>query len=262
MITVANIHIDKETGFLGNKMFMLANAIAVAQRAQDEVVLPPWEFQSTFKYNVRTSTILEIQSEYQEPHFHYAPIPAMKNVNLRGYFQSEKFFHDCRDIIKDWFQPNESLAQTIEDKFGNYLKKNTVGIHVRRGDYMNLDEHHPFPGLEYYQKALLEVPEVDYYIVVSNDIAWCKKTFVGKQFIFSESPQEKEQGNSSAAFDLFLMARCQHQIICNSTFSWWASYLNLNPDKVVIAPRTWFGPAKIQAGIDPRDIYLPNWKVI
>lgn len=263
MITVANITRDGETGFLGNKMFMLANAIAVAKRVGDEVVLPPWEFQDTFSVNVRTSTTIEFNHEYQEPHFHYAPIPAVRSLNLRGYFQSEKYFEDCKETIRAWFQPSEKIKEKINTAYGPLLSKNTVGIHVRRGDYIKkYTDHHPFPGLEYYQKAIMALPEAEVYLIVSNDIPWCKKSFIGKQFVFSESPQETEQGNSSAAFDLFLLSRCRHQIICNSTFSWWASYLNLNQDKKVVAPRTWFGPAKTLEGVDPKDIYLPSWIVV
>lgn len=262
MITVSNIHIDSETGYLGNKMFMLANALAVATRVGDEVVLPRWEFQNTFRKNVSVSDQIKPKFVYSEPHFHYAPVPLSRDLNLLGYFQSEQYFGDCTSYIKEMFTPNETLDRAIMEKFGKALQGETIGIHVRRGDYVKLADHHPFPGLEYYQQALNILPRASKYIIVSNDIAWCKEIFVGEQFVFSESPQEKEQGNSSATFDLFLMSKCSHQVICNSTFSWWASYLNPNPNKIVVAPKTWFGPAKIEAGFDARDVYLKSWTVI
>lgn len=262
MITVSNIHLDQETGYLGNKMFMLANALAYAARVGDEVTLPPWEFQDTFTLNPRTSTNLEYQFVYNEPHFHYAPIPLAKGVNLLGYFQSEKYFREIKDVIFEGFQPSPALAHSIEHRFGPVLAGETVGIHVRRGDYVKLSDHHPFVGLDYYSRAIDMFPHVSRFIVVSNDIAWCKEVFKGDMFVFSESIQEKEQGNQSAAFDLFLMSRCSHQIICNSTFSWWASYLNKNRTKRVIAPARWFGPAKEAAGFSARDVYLDTWTVI
>lgn len=262
MITVSNIHIDQETGFLGNKMFMVANALAYASRVGDEVVLPPWEFQETFRLNPPVSTDIHYEYVYNEPHFHYAPIPESKGVNLLGYFQSEKYFSDIRNTIHDGFQPSISLAEQIEQSFGHVLTGETVGIHVRRGDYVKLQDHHPFVGLDFYRQAIQMFPQASRFLVVSNDIPWCKEVFKGDMFLFSDSIQEKEQGNQSAAFDLFLLSRCSHQIICNSTFSWWASYLNRNRDKRVIAPGRWFGPAKESAGFSARDIYLDSWTVI
>lgn len=262
MITVANIHIDAETGFLGNKMFMLANALAYARRVGDEVVLPPWEFQELFRHNPRTASHLEVQYVYQEPHFHYAPIPLARGVNFQGYFQSEKYFLDSREFILESFQPNQKLTESIESRFGRFLERETVGIHVRRGDYVRLTDHHPFVGMEYYAQAIsLFSPETQ-LLIVSNDIPWCKEVFKGERFTFSESLQEKEQGNQSAAFDLFLLARCHHQIICNSSFSWWAAYLNRHHAKKVIAPSRWFGPAKEAAGFSARDVYLDWWTVL
>lgn len=262
MITVANIHIDSQTGFLGNKMFMMANAIAYARRVGDEVVLPPWEFQDLFRYNPRTSTTLEVQYTYHEPHFHYAPIPLASGVNLQGYFQSEKYFLDAKDLIVEGLQPNHRLAQEIESRYGKVLERETVGIHIRRGDYLALSDHHPFVGLEYYAQALGLFPAGTQFLIVSNDIPWCRSIFNRGPFIFSDSPQEKAQGNRSAGFDLFLLSRCHHQIICNSSFSWWAAYLNRNPMKKVIAPSRWFGPAKTNAGVSARDVYHDSWTVL
>jgi Glycosyl transferase family 11 len=142
------------------------------------------------------------------------------------------------------------------------LSGETVGLHVRRGDYLSFADHHPFVGLDYYRQALALFPDAERIFIVSNDIPWCKEIFTGEKFVFSESPQERPQGNQSALFDLFLLARCKHQIICNSSFSWWASYLNRNPAKRIVAPSRWFGPAKDQEGISARDIYCDRWTVL
>jgi hypothetical protein len=262
MITVSNINIDAESGYLGNKMFMLANALAYAARVGDEVILPEWEFQDTFRVNPRTSSNIDVQFVYQEPHFHYAAIPLAKGVNLLGYFQSEKYFYDIRDVICDSLQPNPTIAKEIDENYGAILTGETVGIHVRRGDYVKLQDHHPLVDLDYYRRAVAIFPNAERFIIVSNDIAWCKEVFTGDRFVFSESVQDKEQGNQSAAHDLFLFSRCTHQIICNSTFSWWGSYLNKNPTKRVIAPARWFGPVKEREGYSAHDIYLSSWTVL
>jgi hypothetical protein len=262
MITVSDIPYDQRAGYLGNKMFMLANALAVAKRNNTEVVLPPWEFQNTFKKNVPTSTNIHVDTIYREPFFHYAPVPPLTSADLHGYFQCEKYFADCIPLIHEMFQPNDSINAAINARYQMLFTRETVGIHVRRGDYLMLHKFHPFPGEQYFLDAMKAAPEVEQYLIVSNDIPWCKEFFKGDQFIFSESLQEHAQGNSSAAFDLFLLSRCHHQIISNSTFSWWASYLNKNPQKVVIAPKRWFGEVKIQHGFNAKDVYLPSWIVI
>ena len=86
------------------------------------------------------------------------------------------------------------------------------------------------------------------FIIFSDDIKWCKNNFIGDKFTFIEG--EKDY------IDLWLMSLCNHNIIANSSFSWWGAWLNQNPNKKVIAPINWFGPEK---KLNPKDIYCKNW---
>ncbi len=241
---------------------MLANAYAVAKRNNEEVFLPPWEYQDIFKVNLPTTAAITYEIDFWEKGYTYSPVPALKNANLHGYFQSEKYFVDYAPAIKQMFQPNDAISAQIASRYGAILSEETVGIHVRRGDYLKFTDHHPVMDQEYYFRAIEAAPRPKYYVIVSNDIRWCKETFKGDKFIFVDSPQERPQGNQSTTFDLFLLSKCNHQIIANSSYSWWASYLNLNRDKVVIAPKIWYGPEKLKQGVDPKDLYLSSWIVI
>lgn len=104
--------------------------------------------------------------------------------------------------------------------------------------------------MRYYQAAMNQT-KTPFYLIFSDDIAWCKKQFIGPQFEFAE-------GNSPVT-DLALQISCEHNIIANSSFSWWGAYLNKNPGKRVIAPGKWFGPAQPH---DTRDLLPSSWTII
>ena len=127
-----------------------------------------------------------------------------------------------------------------------------VSIHIRRGDYLQSPNHHPVISLNYCMKAIKQFPR-DYKVVVfSDDINWCKtEAFFGDKFKFIEGQTDIE--------DFYLMSMCVNNIICNSSFSWWAAWLNSNPDKIVIAPMDdrWFGPAYDH--FDTKDLYPEEW---
>tara|TARA_R110000744_G_C18907077_1_gene510043 strand:- start:113 stop:463 length:351 start_codon:yes stop_codon:yes gene_type:complete len=110
---------------------------------------------------------------------------------------------------------------------------------------------HPVLDLNYYTKALENLKDVSNILVFSDDIPWCKEVFKFKNMTFIE-------GNNNIE-DLVLMSMCSHNIIANSSFSWWGSWLNENPDKIVVAPKTWFGA---QLPGNNNHAYLSNWITI
>ena len=117
----------------------------------------------------------------------------------------------------------------------------SVSIHVRRGDYVN---HPLFGGIcdkAYYQRAITYIQEktdCDYYIIFSNDIKWCEENLsallMGKNVVFVNWNKGKDSYQ-----DMYLMSRCNYNIIANSSFSWWGAWLNNNPEKIVVAPKIW-----------------------
>lgn len=112
---------------------------------------------------------------------------------------------------------------------------------------MQLQDCHPIQDMNYYNQAM-NLIKSDKYMIFSDDIPLCKTKFIGDQFIFAE-------GNSNIE-DLALQASCDNNIICNSSFSWWAGFLNKNPNKKVIYPSKWFG---VKLPHNTNDMCPPEW---
>ena len=162
---------------------------------------------------------------------HYENFEVVDNITYCGMFQSEKYFPH-RDFIINLFKPSKKVLKELK-KYKDILKGTTCAIHVRRGDYIgnNLTPNFPQSG-SYYQNAINMMGEVDRYIIFSDDIEWCKKSFLMKNVTFIE--------NEKDYVEIFLQSKCTHNIISNSTFSWWGAYLNQNITRKVIAPKKWF----------------------
>lgn len=224
-------------GRLGNQLWQIAATIALAKKYNSSYAFPQWEYESFFNLH-NCFNISNIGSTFQEPHFHFAPIPYYDSMDLSGYYQSYKYFEGYESFIKSVFEFSFSVEK-------NY---NTASIHVRRGDYLKFSDYHTnLSDTSYYQQAM-SIIGADRYMIFSDDIEWCKDKFIGPQFIFM-------QGNSPIE-DLALMANCSHNIIANSSFSLWSAWLNKNPSKIVVAPQNWFGP-KLQHNI--KDLCPSNW---
>jgi hypothetical protein len=138
---------------------------------------------------------------------------------LNGYWQSEKYFKEISDTIRNELSPNND---TLE-KFSHLpLDRNNVSMHIRRTDYVTSNGFHPVQSIEYYQRGLDIIGEYEYIFIFSDDINWCKENLNFKNMIFMEGFDDVE--------DIWLMSMCEHNIIANSSFSWWGAWLN-NPIK-------------------------------
>lgn len=238
MITFSNIG---GMGRLGNQLFQLAAAIALATQHQDKYLFPHWEYESKFNLHGCFSNNIKSTAIYQEPFFHYQKIPYQPNLDLKGFFQSYKYFEDCQDIVLGLLTPK----QTFPIQWG------ITSIHCRYGDYVNNSAYAQL-DLTYYNEAI-KIVNSKKYLVFSDDIERCKSKFVGDKFIFVE---EKDP-----VIALSLMSSCENNIICNSSFSYWGAYLNKFPGKQIIAPKQWFGPSLIKTH-NTKDLLLPEWMAI
>ena len=227
-------------GRLANQLFQLSATICHALNNNDTYVFPEWPYERYFGLHGCFSGAIRPSTTYSEPYFHYAKIPYSPNMDLSGYYQSKTYFAGHEDLIVDLFTPTYEL-DTIP---------NTTSIHVRHGDYLNLQQCHPVMAMDYYERAMKTCLS-DKYLVFSDDIEWCKRNFVGKQFEFVEGQHE--------TLDLAMMAKCANQIICNSSFSWWGAFLNRNPSKTVVAPALWFGP---KLPLNTKDLLPTDWKIV
>ncbi|MBD1386775.1 alpha-1,2-fucosyltransferase [Mucilaginibacter rigui] len=175
-----------------------------------------------------------------------------KTIYLDGYFQNENNFkHIRQELLKRFeFPVLKGPALTWSKKI--QIDDNSVSIHVRRSDYLkpHVNNFHGVLPLSYYQKAKsiiagkIKAPQ---YYIFSDDPEWC-----AANFSFPDNPALIIKNTSNAWEDMCLMSQCKHHIIANSSYSWWAAWLNQNENKIVIAPDKWF----VQ---EPADIVPETW---
>jgi len=248
------VSIKNFTARLGNQMFQLANAISYGKRNGLPVSIPYWGYSDVFKGDFKSKPDTDRQKLlWIEPGFNYTPIPEGATF-LDGYYQSEKYFLDNSNEILKIFTFESKVVDKVSGLYNNILndERPKVSIHLRRGDYLNLPNHHPVLDIDYFKKAKSIFPKNSIFLVFSDDLEWCKANFTDGDYIFIEGQEDYE--------DLCLMSLCDHNCIANSTFSWWGAWLNKNPDKIVVAPERWFGPA--YSHFSTKDLYCPDWIVI
>jgi hypothetical protein len=168
-----------------------------------------------------------------------------------GYWQSEKYFNQIQDIIRKSYEFDETKlnkgSKVILEKINSVI---SVSIHIRRGDYLSDTGASKLLGnictLNYYTKAIEYLTETlsnnISFFVFSDDINWVKNTFTNYNLIYIDCNLCE-----NSWMDMFLMSKCNHNIIANSSFSWWGAWLNNYPDKIVVCPNKWF---KHQDAID------------
>lgn len=273
-------------GRLGNQMFQFASTLGVANRLGFEARFPIencLNFQESGPFDPNIGRCMPVKcdlidcfnigleyfiperhlnrgSNYYENEFGYNKETEhlQDDCSLSGYFQTEKYFSEYRDQILSQFDfrssyktPAEDYIQTIRNEHKDAV---IASIHVRRGDYVMFPDHHPPCSFNYYNNAIEELRianEKVVYVIFSDDVDWCRSEFVDPSYIISDL------GNPYT--EMCAMSLCDHNIIANSSFSWWGSWLNKNPNKQVIAPSRWFGS---QINKDVSDVYFKNVKII
>lgn len=187
--------------------------------------------------------------EYAESSCNYDPeILTKDNTYITGYFQTEKYFKDIEPLIKEAFIFNGKIRENAVNTFGklNYDLKDTTAIHIRRGDYLNLPEvYGNICTDEYYKKAIRYVMKKNpdgKFLIFCNDTEFADKKASEweKGFELKDGFKvSRDNDEDNGCRDMCLMSLCKNNIIANSSFSWWAAYLNAAPEKLVIAPARW-----------------------
>lgn len=178
---------------------------------------------------------------------------------IEGYFQCEDYFSSMRDeLIKDFTIKNElsQYSKKIENQILN--KDVSASLHIRRGDYISDEKSNNIHGacsLDYYNKAIelmnSKFASISFYIF-SDDINWAKKNLDINNAIYIDSEEKRIPHE-----DIYLMSLCSHNIIANSSFSWWGAWLNQNDNKFVIAPVQWFADNKLEK--QSKNIVCRSW---
>ncbi len=175
-----------------------------------------------------------------------------KNIYLSGLWQSPKYFMHNWDYIKNDFRLLKQISTESKAIQQQIKQSNAVSIHVRRGDYLGKPLHHVCPP-EYYQNAILTIEAIvkdPVYFIFSDDIQWCRDNlkFISDHLFVDQAGRPHYE-------DMLLMSQCHHNIIANSTYSWWGTWLNEHKDKLVYYPYKWFN----KSGWEIDDLIPENW---
>ncbi len=276
-------------GGLGNQMFQYAAGRRLAERHDTELVLDASWFASgsrgaetprryeldCFSHGAPVETQPRPQAGWirgrrdparlrvvKERSFAFDPsvLRSPDNVRLDGYWQCEGYFADVATRVARDFTPATAPDDATAAVLSEIEQCHAVGVHVRRGDYVtgpSASAYHGVLTLDYYAEAMRavrrRVPDAVFF-VVSDDPAWCREhlTSVATVRIVAHNPPDR------GAEDMRLLRSCRHSVIANSSFSWWAAWLNPNPDKIVIAPKRWLAAP----GVDATDIHCGGWTLL
>lgn len=214
-------------------------------------------FYTTMKYklNGKTYYFLKIFSENTT---NFIPeVFEVDNIYFNGYWQSEKYFKQIATEIKKTFKIELKEDKKNSDLLDIIQNTNSVSVHIRLGDYVNEERTrniHYVCDLNYYKKAINYIEtkvKNPIYFVFSNEIDKVKEKLNLPNAFFIDWNVGKDSYK-----DLILMSNCKHNIIANSSFSWWGAYLNGNADKIVITPKKWLRTEKEE---HKGDIFQPEW---
>ena len=178
----------------------------------------------------------------------------VKDAYVQGLWQSERYFEDISDEVRRNFVFPEIRDEENEKNLQNIISTNSVSVHIRRGDYLDNVNQRIYGNIctsFYYEKAL-EYFKRKYknivFFVFSDDIQWARDHIKAENVVYVNCNK-----GDNAIFDMLLMSKCRHNIIANSSFSWWGAWLNSNEDKEVIAPAKWLNTEKVE------DIWCKGW---
>lgn len=256
-------------GQLGNQLFQIASTLAYSWDYDAEAFFPEldqecWNIsynQEHFFFRLNNSTPPRpILNEFIWAHWwEYTPVAFQPDQRLVSHFYLLKYFHHHYEKLVEVFAPSEKVQTYLQQKYEWVLNHpRTVSVHVRTYNEQ-CNTWFPFVGLDYYEKAMNFFPDDTLFVVFSDRINWCKHHFsrFNKNIIFAE-------GNDHIQ-DFFLMSSMKSHILANSSYSWWAAYLNNKPEKIVVAPRYWYrygNPNLILFPQEKNDFFLHDWILI
>lgn len=183
-----------------------------------------------------------IFQEEKKELFYDPKILKVQSAYITGYWQNYRYVQNVKELLNERFEfpriENEKILKLIEFMTNN----NSVSLHIRAGDYLlpqNIEIFGNICTLQYYKDAIRKITEqvkTPMFFVFSNDISWCKQNISLENVIWMDEISLPEHDDW---VEMYLMSCCKHNIIANSSFSWWAAWLNRNPQKIVVAPKQW-----------------------
>lgn len=270
-MTISNQSIEVEiSGGIGNQLFQFAAALALAQHLHAEVILDvSWyerELQSVDKRHIELDKFLDLSKirlvkSKRHPKVEIAlkiaknfkvindakldlgafhSLSTRRHIRMRGYWQSEAYFTPVADFLRSSYSKH-LIMSTLANKIANEIRSSvSLGIHVRRGDYITNRKTNSFHGVcgeEYFTNAtglVLRSTKIDKIYIFSDDIQWCREN------LDLDVPSVLVESRVSDTEQLKLLSLCNHHVISNSSFSWWAAWFGYSEEQVVIYPQAWF----------------------
>lgn len=275
--------ITKLYGGLGNQMFQYAAGLVLSRRLDSRLYVDTtWfseqkpdhitkrEFELDIfgikDENLRMKDIIKLRirppTKLSDEFFIYLDKfnKTTGNVLLDGYWQNYKYYENYKKTIADIFTFPENKSKKNREMISRIKECQSVAVHVRRGDYVNVKKTNDFHGiatLEYYKSSITRMGKKvnkPHYFVFSDDLKWCKKTL---DFNNETTFVDFNKGKNSFE-DMRLMTLCKHNIIANSSFSWWGAWLNQNEEKIVFAPKKWLN----DESFNTTELTPPNWELL
>lgn len=259
-----NIYTAYLAGGLGNQMFEIAHAIAQSWKHNvDCAFLPishdpypndwkPINFINNIYRNIKFVNKIETNLRVEEKEFLYNPIEfnPKNSIEFYGLFQSSKNFLGYDDAIRELFSPNQEFIDKANRLFPE-INGNSVSVHIRLGDYRNVSNILPIIDKTYIDACIKNIGYYEKLFIFSNEKDWVKNNLNYSNSIVVDGLKNYEE--------MWLMSLCKNNIISNSTFSWWGSFLNKSKLKKVYAPSVWFGPS---GPTNYSSIYESYWNII
>ena len=269
-------------GGLGNQLFQIFTCIAYSLNNKTKFILPYYKADYKTGHNgdprptfwdnffIRLKIFTEKDSNklnlpmYREKINTYNEIPLInQDFKLFGYFQSYKYFHNQKNNIARLIDI-KGFQKNISNKYSSILNNDVISMHFRIGDYKFAQEYHPILNLNYYKSCIdfyigkLKTEKLKIMVFYQNsdeeqiktNIQILQKDYEKIEFI--HRPKNLKDWE-----EMILMSCCKHNIIANSSFSWWGAYFNQNKDKIVCYPSVWVGPA--QGNKDMCDLFIDDW---
>lgn len=248
-------------GGLGNQMFQISKAVSegltnniqtIFQKSAFTPMLgnQPTKYLTNIFRNINFVDTLPSSLRVPEPTWQYNKLNVIydKPIEFYGYFQSSKNFNGHGNFLREMFSPTTEFINKINKLFPNINDSNTISIHVRRGDYLTISNILPVVDKSYIDECLKYAGHYDRIFIFSNDKEWCEKNlkYENSEIVYGLEDYE----------ELWMISLCKINIMSNSSFSWWGSYLNKNQSKKVICPSKWFGP---KGEKNYEDIYENEW---
>lgn len=260
MITFSNL--GKRGMNLGNQLFQIAALTGFSEKYNCDLIFPAWKYSEYFLHpptqgNVETELLIEEPAYNYTPDFwdKYAADFKIKNVDILGWLQSEKYSLHCKNKVRELFCFKEEFENELRKRFAKAFMKETIAISIRRGDFITNPNFYLLP-LEYYLGALLKYfpgYKEKNIIIFSDDLPYCKWNIRRLPNIyFADGLNDIEQ--------LCLMSLCDHYIISNSSFSWWGAWLG-EKDKTCIVRSPYQLDGDLLQRFDTSDYYPERWKV-